>query len=206
MDVDARDWPDVGVRDQVIADAQATLPGLRPCGFHSPYEAAVWSVLSQRIRIQQAARLRDLIVERHGDGGAFPSPQVLRDLDLDLPGRKAEYLHAVADAALDGVLGFDPLRSVDPDEAIATVQQVKGLGLCGPCARSAPERSADVPAAEVAVSKRGIAAPVHPPALPVGPKVSGQVVECREGCADEGQVSRVRGRDGDAARRVWWLR
>jgi len=100
LDIDARGWPDVARRDPVIAAAQAQLPGLRPCGFHSPYEAAAWSVLSQRIRIVQAARLRGDLVDRHGDDGAFPAPRVLRALDLDLPGRKTEYLHAVADAAL----------------------------------------------------------------------------------------------------------
>lgn len=104
LDVDARGWPDVARRDPVMADAQAQLPGLRPCGFHSPYEAAAWSVLSQRIRIVQAARLRDDLVLRHGDEGAFPAPQVLRGLDLDLPGRKAEYLQTVAEAALEGRL------------------------------------------------------------------------------------------------------
>jgi len=128
LDVDARGWPDVGRRDAVIADAQAQLPGLRPCGFHSPYEAAAWSVLSQRIRITQAARLREDLVRRHGDDGAFPSPQLLSTLDLDLPGRKTEYLHAVADAALDGRLDSAGLRSVDPDEAIRVVQEIKGLG------------------------------------------------------------------------------
>jgi DNA-3-methyladenine glycosylase II len=51
----------------VIADAQAQLPGLRPCGFHSPYKAAAWAVLSQRVRITQAAGLRDDLVARHGD-------------------------------------------------------------------------------------------------------------------------------------------
>jgi len=45
LDVDARGWPQVGDRDPVIADAQRQLPGLRPCGFHSPYEAAAWAVL-----------------------------------------------------------------------------------------------------------------------------------------------------------------
>jgi len=128
LDVDARGWPDVARRDPVIAQAQARLPGLRPCGFHSPYEAAAWSVLSQRIRIVQAARLRDDLVGRYGDDGAFPSPHVLRELDLDLPGRKAEYLRAVADAALEGRLDGAALRSVDPDEAIRVVQEVKGLG------------------------------------------------------------------------------
>lgn len=128
LDVDARGWPDVARRDPVVADAQDRLPGLRPCGFHSPYEAAAWSVLSQRIRIAQAARLRDDLVERHGDDGAFPAPGVLRALDLDVPGRKAEYLHAVADAALDGRLDGAALRAVDPDDAVRSVQQIKGLG------------------------------------------------------------------------------
>ncbi len=128
LDVDARAWPDVARRDPVIADAQQQLPGLRPCGFHSPYEAAAWAVLSQRIRITQAARLRDDLVRRHGDHGAFPAPQLLRTLALDLPGRKSEYLHAVADAALDGQLDGVALRALDPDQAVHTVQQVKGLG------------------------------------------------------------------------------
>jgi DNA-3-methyladenine glycosylase II len=136
LDVDGRAWPDVAGRDRVIADAQARLPGLRPCGFHSPYEAAAWSVLSQRIRIVQAARLRDDLVRRHGDRGAFPAPQALRALDLELPGRKAEYLHAVAEAALDGVLDAAALGSVDPDDAVASVQQVKGRGRSPPSSSS----------------------------------------------------------------------
>jgi DNA-3-methyladenine glycosylase II len=143
LDVDARGWPDVGHRDPVIADAQLQLTGLRPCGFHSPYEAAAWSVLSQRIRIVQAARLREDLVRRHGDDGAFPAPQLLRTLDLDLPGRKNEYLHAVADAALDGRLDGAMLRSLDPEEAVRTVQEVKGLGPFG--AELVVVRGANVP-------------------------------------------------------------
>ncbi len=128
LDVDGRQWPAVGLRDPVLAEAQAQLPGLRPCGFHSPYEAAAWSVLSQRIRIVQAARLRDDLVRRYGQDGAFPSPQMLRSLDLDLPGRKPEYLRSVADAALEGRLDGATLRSVDPDEAVRAVQEILGLG------------------------------------------------------------------------------
>lgn len=128
LDVDARAWPAVGGRDPVIADAQQQLPGLRPCGFHSPYEAAAWAVLSQRVRIVQAAQLRSDLVARHGEDGAMPAPHVLRDLDLDLPGRKAEYLRAVAEAALEGRLDGVTLRAVGPDEAITSVRQVNGLG------------------------------------------------------------------------------
>ena len=128
LDVDARGWPEVGRRDPVIGAAQRQLPGLRPCGFHSPYEAAAWAVLSQRVRIVQAARVRQQLVDEHGDDGAFPAPERLRALELDLPGRKTEYLHAVADAALDGRLDGATLRSVDPEEAGRGVQQITGLG------------------------------------------------------------------------------
>jgi DNA-3-methyladenine glycosylase II len=85
-------------------------------------------VLSQRLRIVQAARLRDDLVRHHGQGGAFPAPHLLRTLDLDLPGRKTEYLHAVADATLDGHLGGATLPVVTPDDAVRTVLEVKGLG------------------------------------------------------------------------------
>jgi DNA-3-methyladenine glycosylase II len=128
LDVDARGWPEVGRLDPVIGDAQARLPGLRPCGFHSPYEAAAWAVLSQRLRIAQAARLRVGLIARHGEDGAFPAPHTVRRLDLDLPGRKSEYLRAVAEAALDGLLDGAVLRALDPGQAIQRVQQVKGLG------------------------------------------------------------------------------
>jgi DNA-3-methyladenine glycosylase II len=128
LDVDGRSWPEVGRRDPVIADAQARLPGLRPCGFHSPYEAAAWAVLAQRLRIVQAARLRAELIARHGQDGAFPPPHTLARADLDLPGRKGEYLRAVAEAAADGLLDGAALRALDPGQAVQRVQQVNGLG------------------------------------------------------------------------------
>jgi DNA-3-methyladenine glycosylase II len=128
LDIDARAWPEVGRRDPVIGGAQAQLPGLRPCGFHSPYEAAAWAVLAQRLRIAQAARLRAELTARYGEDGAFPAPHTLLRAGLDLPGRKSEYLRAVAEAALDGLLDGAALCALDPGQAIQRVQQVKGLG------------------------------------------------------------------------------
>jgi DNA-3-methyladenine glycosylase II len=128
LDIDAWAWPEVGRRDPVIGGAQAQLPGLRPCGFHSPYEAAAWAVLAQRLRIAQAARLRAELIARHGEDGAFPAPRTLAGAGLDLPGRKSEYLRAVAEAALGGLLDGAALRALDPGQAIQRVQQVKGLG------------------------------------------------------------------------------
>ncbi|HEY2077274.1 MAG TPA: hypothetical protein VGH53_13160, partial [Streptosporangiaceae bacterium] len=80
------------------------------------------------LRIVQAARLRAELLARHGQAGAFPPPHTLARIDLDLPGRKGEYLRAVAEAALDGVLDGTALRALDPGQAVQRVQQVKGLG------------------------------------------------------------------------------
>lgn len=128
LDIDGRAWPAVGDRDPVIADAQHRLPGFRPCGFYSPYEAAAWAVLSQRVRITQASALKADLVAAYGDDGAFPAPSVLLGLDLDLPGRKNEYLHAVAEAAASGLLSGARLRGLEPGEALRQVTTIVGLG------------------------------------------------------------------------------
>ncbi|MGJ8720619.1 MAG: DNA-3-methyladenine glycosylase family protein [Salinibacterium amurskyense] len=128
LDIDGSEWPHVGDHDPVIAAAQQHLPGFRPCGFFSPYEAAAWAVLSQRVQMRQAAALATRIIETHGDRGAFPAPSVLLGLDLDLPGRKNEYLNAVAEAALEGDLNGERLRALDSDEALRQVQKIHGLG------------------------------------------------------------------------------
>ena len=112
----------------MIADAQRRLPGFRPCGFFSPYEAAAWSVLSQRVQIRQAAAMKTRLMQQLGDDGAFPAPETLLGASLDLPGRKAEYLRAVAEAALDGRLSGAHLRSLQPADALAQVQSILGLG------------------------------------------------------------------------------
>lgn len=128
LDIDAGSWPTIGDLDPVIGELQRELPGLRPCGFHSPYEAAAWAALSQRIRITQAASLRERLTADLGEDGAFPAPQALLEADLDVPGRKAEYLRAVARAALDGTLDGEHLRDLDPDDAFTEVQGILGLG------------------------------------------------------------------------------
>ncbi|MFD5329693.1 DNA-3-methyladenine glycosylase family protein [Streptomyces sp. NPDC127092] len=132
LDVDAREWPAVGDRDPIVATAQRALPGYRPCGFHSPYEAAAWCVLSQRTRVPVAARLRRDLIVAHGNDGVFPAPDALiRAIDaeeLDLPGRKPEYLRAVAEAALTGLLNGPRLRTMPEESARRDLLTVTGIG------------------------------------------------------------------------------
>ena len=138
LDVDGSGFPAVGERDPVVGEVQRRYPGLRPVGFWSPYEAAAWTIIGQRIRIAQAAALKARIAERLGDpvsfGSrvvyAFPSPQRLAKLDTfpGLAGRKPEWLRALAHAALDGRLDAARLRAMPHEEAIADLKKLPGIG------------------------------------------------------------------------------
>ncbi|MEW9532368.1 DNA-3-methyladenine glycosylase [Microbispora sp. NPDC049125] len=138
LDVDGVAFPEVGERDPVVGELQRRHPGLRPVCFHSPYEAAAWAVIGHRIQIRQAAGIRTRISQEHGvtvdvAGVAvptFPAPERLLALDgvRGLPDVKIERLHAVARAALAGELDARTLRSLDPEEALARLCRIPGIG------------------------------------------------------------------------------
>ncbi|HYJ76753.1 MAG TPA: hypothetical protein VEV65_14190, partial [Kineosporiaceae bacterium] len=56
----------LGDRDPVLRRLIAAAPGLRPPLFASPYEAAVWCLLTQRRSRRQGTVLRDRIAREHG--------------------------------------------------------------------------------------------------------------------------------------------
>jgi DNA-3-methyladenine glycosylase II len=138
LDHDGSGWADVGRRDRVIGALQERHGFLRPVCFYSAYEAATSFVIGQRIAMRQAravkARLADEIGDRVRIGGrdlmAFPRPQRLLEVDeiKGLSGVKVTRLHALAQAALDGVLDTERLRSVPQAEALATLRTLPGVG------------------------------------------------------------------------------
>ena len=138
LDVDGSGFAAVGERDPVVAGLQRRYPGLRPVGFWSPYEAAAWAVISQRVRIRQAAAIKNRMAEQLGEPisfgnhtiHAFPAPQRLATLDqfAGLPGRKPEWLRSLAQAALDGRLDAGHLRARPPGAALADLTQLPGIG------------------------------------------------------------------------------
>lgn len=138
LDHDGTGFAAVGERDPVIGRLQAAAPGLRPPQFHSPYEAAAWSVLSARRPVPQMAQLRDRLCAAHGTGfelagrrsHAFPTPRALLQVE-DFPGLgevKLTRLHAVARAALDGRLDVGRLVALGPDVAMAELRELPGIG------------------------------------------------------------------------------
>ena len=138
LDVDGSGFPGVGRRDPVVGGLQGRWPGLRPVGFFSPYEAAAWALIGHRIRIVQAARIKERMaaelgqaVDVHGDvRHAFPGPGRLAALE-GFPGlfaRKVENLRALGDAAADGRLDGAWLRGLPRDQALKELKQLQGIG------------------------------------------------------------------------------
>ncbi len=139
LDVDGTGWAAVGERDPVVGAAQAQLPGLRPVLFWSPYEAAAWTIIGQRIRMSQAATIKQRLADELGetvalDGlrlPAFPAPQRLAELPAGVRGltaRKEEQLRALGAAALAGRLDRDRLRALGREAAEAQLRELPGIG------------------------------------------------------------------------------
>ncbi len=138
LDRDAREWPAVGRRDPVVGELQARRPAFRPVLFHSPYEAAAWSVLYGRKRLEQVRRLRDRVAAEYGatyliDGvsvAAFPTPERLLEVRTQpwLPDTLVERLHRVAHYAMEGSLNAERLRSMEPEAALTDLRTLPGVG------------------------------------------------------------------------------
>jgi DNA-3-methyladenine glycosylase II len=138
LDVDGAGFPEVGRRDPVVGGLQDRWPGLRPVGFFSPYEAAAWALMVQRISIVQAARLKERMtadlgeaVDVHGDPRrAFPGPARLADLGgyPGLTARKVGYLRSLGEAAMDGRLDAARLRALPREQALALLKELPGVG------------------------------------------------------------------------------
>jgi len=136
LDVDGSDFAAVGARDPVAGELQRRYPGLRPVTFHSPYEAACWTIISHRIRMTQAAGIKQQLAVRFGTPvdvagvclPTFPAPSALPERVPLMSELKSDRLHAVAQAALAGRLDPAALRALAPDEAIKRLRELPGIG------------------------------------------------------------------------------
>ncbi|MET0694059.1 MAG: hypothetical protein ABWY56_09010 [Propionibacteriaceae bacterium] len=138
VDHDGEAFDRMCVADPVLARLHALAPGFRPALFYSPYEAAVWSIISARRVRSQGIALRTRIGQQFGATfdlagvatEAVPTPSRLLLID-DIPGLPADRiprLHAVARAAQQGELSASRLVALDPAEAMTELQRLPGIG------------------------------------------------------------------------------
>ncbi len=138
LDHSGTEWAAVGDRDAVLGSLQLAHPGLRPVLFHSPYEAAAWSIISARRYRAQGTVVRNRLATELGrvySTGteqlfAFPTPERLLELRQlqGLDETRVERLHVVARAALDGLLDPAALRELPTDEAMERLMKLPGIG------------------------------------------------------------------------------
>jgi DNA-3-methyladenine glycosylase II len=135
LDFDGAAWLEIGKRDPVVGAAMQRRPGVRPVLFGTPFEAAVWALLSQRTSRNQAARIKAglAIPLELGDGPpvpAFPPPERFEQIEQiqGVPSVKIPRLQAIATAARAGELEAADLRALDPEEALANLCELPGVG------------------------------------------------------------------------------
>ena len=138
LDHDGSGWPAVGERDPVIGRLQREHDDLRPVCFYSAYEAATSFVIGQRISRRQSAVIKRDVAEQFGDRPtiagvevpAFPRPVRLLELReaRGLNDEKVRRLHGLARAAIDGRLDTERLRAMAPNDALATLRELPGVG------------------------------------------------------------------------------
>jgi DNA-3-methyladenine glycosylase II len=124
--------------DPALKRVAAERPDFRPVVAYSPYVMGGWAVLSQRLRMAQAAAIQVRIAEASGDvvevGGetiaSFPRPQSLlaRASFPGMPEEKWRRLQVIARAALEGQLDIDRLRALPYEEARAKLMELRGVG------------------------------------------------------------------------------
>ncbi len=138
LDHDGAAFDHLCTSNPALARVHQIAPGFRPALFYSPYEAVLWSILSARRPRAQGITLRARLAEQHGTGFdlagqrmyAVPSPNQLLTVETvpGLPADRIPRLHAAAEAARRGELDADRLRNLPPEEAMAQLQRLPGIG------------------------------------------------------------------------------
>ena len=138
LDVDACAWIGLGRANALVGKLQAEFPGFFTAAKPSPYDAAVWGIISPRMRIGAAAKLKIEIARTHGDEvtllgrthRVFPSPKQLLDIATfpGLPEVKLARLHTIARAALACKLDVDRLRAMSVHDAMEELKTLPGVG------------------------------------------------------------------------------
>lgn len=143
LDHDARGFSALGERDPVVGRLQEAAPGLRPPLFYSPYEAAVWAVISSR-RPRAVAELWRRRLSTAGGPAmtvagqtmwALPAPASIAVMGpagvadaTGIEAVRAKRVVGVAEAAWAGALDADRLRAMDPAAARKQLRAVPGIG------------------------------------------------------------------------------
>jgi DNA-3-methyladenine glycosylase II len=140
LDDDLRPFYALAEQDTAFAPILRRLYGYHQVKFLTPFESAVWAVLSQRNPIPQARRMKQALIDTYGQAvevegqthWAFPEPRLLAAASpADLAAvishkQKAGYLAAVA--AAFGRREEAWLRTADYEAVEGWLREIRGIG------------------------------------------------------------------------------
>jgi DNA-3-methyladenine glycosylase II len=140
LEDDLKPFYTIGRDDPDFNPVLEDLYGLHQVKFLTPFEAAAWAVLSQRINMKVAHLMKDRITKAAGDSitvegvdyWTFPDAHQLKELGVEKlrslikNERKSEFLMAVADAF--EVVDEDFLRKGPIEDVKEWLINIKGIG------------------------------------------------------------------------------
>jgi DNA-3-methyladenine glycosylase II len=140
LDDDLKPFYALGIKDPNFSSVLDALYGLHQVKFLTPFEAAAWAVLSQRISMKVAHKMKSKLTDAVGnsiqiegiDYRTFPSARQIKNMGvenlLSIIGneRKSEYLIAVAEAFDRVEENF--LRKGNIEEVKEWLMGIKGIG------------------------------------------------------------------------------
>jgi DNA-3-methyladenine glycosylase II len=140
LDDDLKAFYDIGQRDPPFAPVIERLYGYHQVKFLTPFENAVWAILSQRNQMTLSEKMKSAITERYGrkleiNGvvyQSFPEPAQLAGANTDelasliRHGPKAQGIIGAAHAFVHMDERF--LRKADDEDVYAWLRKIKGIG------------------------------------------------------------------------------
>ncbi|MTK64995.1 MAG: DNA-3-methyladenine glycosylase 2 family protein [Methanobacterium sp.] len=137
---DLKPFYQIAKTDDVFKEILDDLYGLHQVKFLTPFEAAAWAILSQRISMNVSRKMKEKLTEYVGNNiefeghnfQAFPSPEQLKNMDLDelisiiKNKRKSEYLLNAAEAFSSVDEKF--LRTGPLEDVKNWLTDIKGIG------------------------------------------------------------------------------
>ncbi len=134
-----KEFYEIAKKDECIQPAIKQFYGHKQVKFLTPFEIACWAILTQRIPMNVAHKMKENIVKKVGgqikvkgvEYHSFPEPSNLVAASAELPElvpnkRKAEYLSSVAEAFCK--VDEQWLRAAPYDEVHDWLTDIKGIG------------------------------------------------------------------------------
>ncbi|MCF6138648.1 DNA-3-methyladenine glycosylase 2 [Pseudalkalibacillus berkeleyi] len=128
--------------DALLSPLVSDFFGLRVIGVPDLFEAICWAVIGQQVNLTFAYTVKKRLVETYGDDlswrgeryWVFPKPEEISKLTVEdlkqiqLTGRKAEYLIQIATLMKEGNLSKQALLETDFESAEKELVSIRGIG------------------------------------------------------------------------------